>query len=376
MINKKIKVLYIGGTRYSQPLNPTQEKKMKALSEKLDLTFIGFNQENGNLHFFQYADFYLISSKIINYVRQFYFLLFSFFKGLFLIKKKSIKLVICQSPFEGISGVLIKKILKKTKLIIEIHGEWDKAPVAYKRLNKKLKWMSDYIGGWTIRNCDALRIISKAMLDTLGIYKKKIFIYPAYTDIEMFLNTAENEIVSHRFIYVGQLIRLKGIDTIIRAIGILKKKGIRVEVLFVGQGEDINAFKKAINKAGLESEVMFIGFKNQKDVAELIKTSIALLLPSITEGFPRVIIEAFACSRSVVGSKVGGIPELIEANRTGLLVEPGNTEDLADKLIFALENPERMKKMGENSKEFVVNNFSTQKYVDNYYSMITNIINI
>jgi glycosyltransferase involved in cell wall biosynthesis len=376
MVNKKIKILFIGGTRYSQPLNPTQEKKMKALSEKLDVTCIGFNQEKGNLHFFQHADFYLISSKIINYVRQSYFLLFAFFKGLSLIKKESVQLVICQSPFEGISGVLLKKILKKTKLIIEIHGEWDKAPITYKRLNKKIKWISDYIGGWTIRNCDALRVISEAILDIFSDFKKKIFIFPAYTDIEMFLNTAEKKIISHRFIYVGQLVRLKGIDTIIEAVGILKQKGIKVEVLLIGKGEDINWFKKFIKKTGLKAEFMFIGFKNQKDVAELIKTSIALLIPSITEGFGRVIIEAFACSRSVIGSKVGGIPELIEADKTGLLVEPGNTEDLADKLIFALENPEDMKKMGEKGKEFVVNNFSTQKYVDNYYSMISNVLNI
>jgi glycosyltransferase involved in cell wall biosynthesis len=136
----------------------------------------------------------------------------------------------------------------------------------------------------------------------------------------------------------------------------------------------MNLFKKNIRKAKLEKEIRFLGFKSQKDVAQLIKTSVALLLPSKTEGFGRVIIEAFACSRPVIGSNVGGIPELIESEKNGLLMEPGNSEDLADKLVFSLENPERMKNMGERGRTRVEHNFSIKEYCDNQFRMIESVL--
>jgi glycosyltransferase involved in cell wall biosynthesis len=261
-------------------------------------------------------------------------------------------------------------------LIIEIHGEWDKAPIAYKRLNKKFKWISDRIGMWTIRNCDGLRVISRAVYESVRDIKKEIFRFPAFTDIETFLKVREREIIPHRFVYVGQLIRLKGIETIINSIEILKSRGIEIEVLLIGKGADMDRFEKIVKKARLEAQIKFLGFRNQSDVAELIKTSIALLLPSYTEGFGRVIIEAFACSRAVIGSHVGGIPELVESGKTGLLVEPGNAEDLAEKLIFAIENTDKMREMGKRGRESVEKRFGSKEFCENQYKMVKSVLHI
>jgi glycosyltransferase involved in cell wall biosynthesis len=366
----KAGVLFIGGTRYSRPLSNTQEKKIKALSEKLQMVVIGINNNRGFLHFDQHAEFHLVPSKIPNIFRQLFFLFYAFFKGFSIIKQKKIRLIVCQSPFEGISGVLLKKFARYLKLIVEIHGDWEKAPVAYEKLSPGFKWLGIWVGGWSLRNCDAIRVVSESMLETIKKYGKRIFVFPAYIDIELFLKTIKCEPTPHRFIFVGQIIKLKGIDTLIQAVEILKDKNVKVEVLLIGEGKDYNHYKNRVKKAKLESEIKLIGLKKPDEVAELIMTSNALILPSYSEGFPRVIIEAFACSRPVIASAVGGIPELVRDGENGFIIEPGNPEVLADKILNAWQNPDQMKLMGQIGKKIVWGMFGTKLYVEDYSTMI------
>lgn len=370
MTGNKYRVLFIGGTRYSRPLVSTHEKKVRALTEKLDMTCIAFHQGQGHLHFSQHADFYLVPSRLINYFRHFYFLAYAFFMALILVKKRSIRVVICQSPFEGICGALLKKFTRKIKLIIEIHGQWDEAPVVYHRLSRRFKWLSDGIGRWAIRNSDTLRVISESTHHVVERFDKKVFLFPTYTDIEAFLRAGEMKIVSNRFIFIGQMVRLKGIDTLIEAVALLTKNNVPVEFIMVGAGNDYPLFATHIKRKDLEQRFVFMGQKEQKEVAELIKTSVALILPSHTEGFGRVIIEAFACSRPAIGSRIGAIPELIKDCETGLLVEPGDSAGLADRLCYAVQHPEEMKRMGEAGRRYVQGRFSTKNYVENYCHMI------
>jgi glycosyltransferase involved in cell wall biosynthesis len=363
------KVLFIGGTRYSNPLNPTDKKKMKALSEKFDMTYIAFNKDKKKIFFKEYGDFYLISSGLINYFRQFYFLLYSLFKGLKIIKEKKINVIICQSPFEGIAGVLLKKA-GNVKLIIEVHSEWDKAPVAYKRISSKLKWITDILGNWSLKRADAIRVISKITKNIVKKYNKPMFEFHTYTDIEVFLNFNEEKIVEDRFLFIGQIIELKGIDTIIEAVEILKKQGKEVEIILIGEGRDEAYFKKRIKELNLENSFIFVGRKPQKEIARYLKTSNALILPSYTEGLGRVILESFASGRPTIGTNVGGIPELIIEDETGYLISKGDSMALADKMKLILNDKEKTIKMGMNGKNFVKEQFSTAKYCESYKNMV------
>jgi glycosyltransferase involved in cell wall biosynthesis len=376
MIKKKYKVLFIGGTRYSNPLEPTHEKKIKAMAEKLDMTFIGMHlgRERGYLKFSQGADFHLVPSAMLNYIRQAYFLVFAFFKGLWLIKKKKIQVVVCQSPFEGISGAFLRIFYKRVKLVVEIHGEWDIAPVAYQRLSHRFKWISDRIGRWAINKSDSLRVISEATHKTVEEFNKPVFVFPAYTDIELFLEEREQDPIPNRFIFIGQMIRLKGIVSMIEAVSILERKNIIVEILMVGEGDDMALFKDQIRREGLHERFVFLGKKSQKELAELIKSSMALILPSFTEGLGRVIIESFACSRLAIGSRVGGIPGLIQDQINGMLFEAGESLELAGKLEYAVHHTLEIKQMGARGRESVENSFSTQMFADNYYQMIAQTI--
>ena len=101
-----------------------------------------------------------------------------------------------------------------------------------------------------------------------------------------------------------------------------------------------------------------------------MKNCYCFVLPSLSEGLPRVLIEAQALGKPVIATRVGGIPELISENENGFLVEPKNSEQLAGKIKRLLENPQLSREMGERGKQFARDNFSNKKYIENYISMI------
>ena len=88
------------------------------------------------------------------------------------------------------------------------------------------------------------------------------------------------------------------------------------------------------------------------EVREEMEASSALLMPSICyEGLPMVLVEAYACGLPVIASRIGALAELVEDQVTGLLFEPGNAEDLASKMTWAMAHPAEMKRMGRAARE-------------------------
>jgi glycosyltransferase involved in cell wall biosynthesis len=91
-----------------------------------------------------------------------------------------------------------------------------------------------------------------------------------------------------------------------------------------------------------------------------------LVLPSTSEGLGRVIIEAMATATPVIGSDVGGIPELIKDGVNGFLIPPGDEQALAEKLRWVLNNPDKARAMGHTGHSFAQQVFSTESYIKGY----------
>jgi len=100
--------------------------------------------------------------------------------------------------------------------------------------------------------------------------------------------------------------------------------------------------------------IEYLGQLNGNDLILELKKSSALIFPSVLyESMPMTIIESLACGKPVIVSNLGAMAEIIENGKTGLLFEPGNVDDLVDKILWAKNNPEKMKEMGLNArKEF------------------------
>jgi len=151
----------------------------------------------------------------------------------------------------------------------------------------------------------------------------------------------------YKFLYVGQIEGHKGVDVLVKAFGVALEHALEhaLELTIIGSGSRINKIKEL---AQGKEEIKILGRVENKEILQFIKDFDYLVVPSICyENSPTVIYEAIKADLLVIASKIGGIPELIE-KYGGLMFEPGNSDDLAQKIINATQNYKNLKKESKN----------------------------
>lgn len=137
-------------------------------------------------------------------------------------------------------------------------------------------------------------------------------------------------------VYVGRLVEAKGLNELVAAIGRLSKHEGRYRLALVGDGVMREQLGASVRAAGLAEWIRFVGGLAPAQVAQWIAASNVLTLPSWSEGYPNVVVEAIACGRPVVATDVGGTREIVNA-ANGILIAPRDAVALADALIAATE---------------------------------------
>jgi len=146
---------------------------------------------------------------------------------------------------------------------------------------------------------------------------------------------------------VGRLRIRKGVDVLLAAMPELRRRVPAARLLIAGDGEHRAALERAAAALGLGEAVSFLGRAGAPRVRRLLRGAAALVVPSIYEGMPLVVLEAMAASLPVVASRVAGIPEVVEDGKTGWLVPPEDPASLAASLAAALADPAEARRRGE-----------------------------
>jgi glycosyltransferase involved in cell wall biosynthesis len=157
-------------------------------------------------------------------------------------------------------------------------------------------------------------------------------------------------------VYIGRLHRLKGVDVLIKAVSIAVKEYPKLKAVIIGPG-DQKPYKELARRLGIENNVVFLGYVDEKTKIGALDASIALVLPSIcnyVEVFSIVISEAWARNKPVIASAVGEIPYRVKHMTNGLLVPPKSPKALAEAITILLQNKELAIKLGvEGRKEIM-----------------------
>jgi len=221
---------------------------------------------------------------------------------------------------------------------------------------------------------DAFRVPSKSAAYKLVIervdYKKIHYIPPSvnvnhfrpmnYVDTKSRLGLT-NKIV---IMYVGRLIKAKGIDTLLKAFYILKKKfQDNLSLVIIGEGPYKSYLEILSEKLNISRNVHFLGPHSHSEMPIYYNIADIVVLPSIptknwVEQFGFVLIEAMSCGKPIVASNSGAIPEVVKNNFSGLLFKPGDFKELAEKIKYLVENEDVRINMGRFGRDFVVRNFS------------------
>jgi glycosyltransferase involved in cell wall biosynthesis len=168
-------------------------------------------------------------------------------------------------------------------------------------------------------------------------------------------------------LFVGKLIKWKGVDVAIRAMLQLPESAV---LLVVGDGPVEPELRELTTSLKLEKRVRFLG--NQRNVEPFMQAADCFICPSLWgEAVGLVNIEALASGLPVVASQTGGIPEFIDDKITGLLFMPGDEHGMADRLNFLIENPRILRSMSKKARTFAVEKYSIQKRVPDYLELYT-----
>lgn len=231
---------------------------------------------------------------------------------------------------------------------------------------------------YNLKKCDMILSTSKAMAKEASLYTdKKMYITPFGVDIEKFSPAKEK--VENDIITIGTIKTLEdiyGIDILIKAFEIVNKKVKKNIVLKIaGRGSKEEYLKDLSAKLNIDDKVEFLGYINQERVAEEYRNFDIAVFPSFFESFGVAAVEAQACGVPVVVSDIGGLMEATSPNKSSLVFNKGNYEELADKIIYLIENPNNRKDMGKNAREYVLDNYNINNnfnIIDNLYKDIIN----
>ena len=180
-----------------------------------------------------------------------------------------------------------------------------------------------------------------------GIKKEKLKVIYNFISGEYFENQPNYDNKGY-FLFVGRLGKDKGVQYLIDAMTKVPKE---IELHIVGEGPAEEEFKEICRKNNLDN-VKFLGHKSGVELREEYKNCIASVVPSYWyEAFGLVIAEAFSFGKPVIGSNIGAIPELVEDGKTGFLVKPGSSQDIADKIQYLSDNIDLSREMGKNARQ-------------------------
>ena len=378
-----MKICFLGGARYGRPLDETTEKKFRALATLGDIYVIGFATDWRPKCFSQHAHFYLLPKLPFPPLRYLTMFTLGPALALWLCLRRGVRILVAQSPYEGFAAALTKKAAgwlgTKVALIVESHGDFEEDLFLQRKVLAEglYRALMRRAAGWALPHADLLRAISsstKRQLETWALQGKPVFQFTAWTDIDVFLDSSGQEIEPKEdtLLYAGVLIYRKGLHVLLQAFKQVASSVPSARLLLVGSPENpsyVHELKSMVELLGIEEKVEFIDEVSQRELAGLMQAYRAFVLPSLSEGLGRVILEAMACGKPVIGSKVGGIIEVIEEGQTGFLIPPGDVEALAERLTWILTHPEEAGTMGRRAREFARGFFSKDSYVKNYASM-------
>ena len=374
-----MKVCFLSSARYSRPLDATSEKKFRAMKSLADLFIIGFSPGLQLRRFTEHAHFYVLPQLPLPILRYLELFVLGQVLIFWLIVRHGIQVVVTQSPYEGFVAALALKLAGwlgyQVRLVVEVHGDFEGSLFLQReiRFPGLYRFLMNRLARYSIKQADLLRAISNSTKEQLQQWapEKVIVQFPTWTDIDVFLrrDIHTKKHIPRAILYVGVLTPLKGIHHLINAFALIAEDFPGAQLVILGKDENrlyAANLREQVKKRGLNNRVQFIGPQPQSELAIWMAQASVLVLPSMSEGLGRVIIEAMATGTPVIGSRVGGIPELVRDGVRGFLVSPGDEKALAEKLRWILSNPDRARAMGECARRFAERLFSTESYLKGY----------
>jgi glycosyltransferase involved in cell wall biosynthesis len=277
--------------------------------------------------------------------------------------------IVCQSPYEAAGTLVLARLLPSSvrpRVVIDTHGDWQLAPRLYGMwVRRLLAPGSDRLAISVLRRADWVRTTSAWLARKVrrAGYTGPIDRTIAYSNFQLFLGSPLKSLPERPLaVFVGVLDRVKGVDTLLEAWVQIVAQISAAQLRVVGDGPQSPMLKRRAKQLGIDASVTFTGAVPRATVRSFIDDACLLVLPSYSEGFGRIIIEAMARGRPVVASKVGAIPELVEHGTTGVLVPPGNSNELARAITALISDRVTLTRMSQAARAVALSHDPAERF--------------
>ena len=340
----KKRLLMVGRSRYSLPLSPSLAQKFDALSAELDVRVLA-SSGGGHGTDPRFRLVRPIRPRALDGVTFYALLPFRVARELRSFRPDA---VLAQGAQEAALCGLGRMLARApTRVIADIHGD----PAAPARLygsswRKALAPLADALARRGLRTSDGVRTISaytSALVRRAGAEPTAEF--AAFMDLEPFVERDPVALPDKPVaLFVGVLERYKAVDVLADAWRLAAPRAPEASLHVVGRGT-LRAVPERL-VADLPAQTRWTESLSTADVARALDEATVLVLPSRSEGLGRVVVEAFCRGRGVIGSRVGGIPDIVEDGVTGILVSPGDAPALADAIVRVLSDRSLAERLG------------------------------
>jgi glycosyltransferase involved in cell wall biosynthesis len=299
-----------------------------------------------------------------------FFILSFFFKALSKVKRCDV--VHAHWVLPAVVGIVIKKLYRKP-LIVSI------------RENSPDIVTNNFLLRWAVRKADVVIInneqYKKDMLK-IGVKKEnirmvlngvnKLFKRENKKKIRKELRISPNKLM---IIFVGYLIPRKGPKDLMEAFLRLRKNYRNIILVYIGDGILKEELKNMAGNSGYKDDVIFTGKKPSEDVKKWLNASDIFCLPTKRDGIPNVMVEAMACEVPVVMTKVGGIPDVLENWKSGVIVKPRDIDGLYSALKILVFDKKKRGNLGKEGKKALLKNgidwkINAQRHIQIYRKLM------
>jgi len=285
-------------------------------------------------------------------------------KLIHLIRKERIKIIHSHSLISSVYGWIAAKSTH-TPLVITLHG---KSLFNLKRGNNLFPFLA--------KHCSKVICVSKDLekeMKRRGLSTKKLVVIYNGINLEKFYKRKPTNNLKKELDFnpsdlivgsVGTLRAVKNYDCLLESVPQVLNKFPNTKFILVGDGPLKNILQKKAETLGISNSVIFLGQRN--DIPRILSIFDLFVLPSVTEGISIALLEAMATELPVVATCVGGNPEVVLDNKTGLLIPPKDPDKLAKAIISLLGDKDKRLTMGKEGRKRVEKRFSIQTMVKQY----------
>ena len=277
-------------------------------------------------------------------------------KALEVIEKNNLKFDLIHAHFAWSAGYAAVKIKEKYNkpLVITGHGyDIYKLPLRSERFKNEIVKV--------FNSADQVLTVSEKnneYLKGMGVKNVKVFPngYAAnifyYKDKQECCEKLQLPINKKTILTIGNLEEVKGYEYLIKALEMVRQKDSNFLCLHIGAGSLEGRLRKMVKEKGLESHIQFLGRQPHNELVYYFGASDFFVSSSLAEGNPTVMFESLGCGKPFIGTKVGGVPEIISSEDYGLLCDSGDEKALAENILRALDKDWNTEKILSYAEEF------------------------